>query len=485
MKNLYAILGPPGTGKTTSTSAWMVKQAGIFGPSQVAACSFTKAGAVQLASACPSLPEQNVGTLHSFCFRALGRPTLATKKLKSFNEAFPGSRLSGVQADTNSPYSERDAKETLGDRLLEATELLRARRVPRAEWPSHVLPFADRWDDWKKQTGVMDFTDLLEVCLRDVEAFPGDPMVLCLDEAQDSSRLQLDLLLKWSASMSKFVVAGDDDQVLYQWCGVDPGGLIDFVRALPDDHVTTLAHSYRVPRVVHALAERWIKRSRDRLVKLYHPRDEEGVLRRGLPAFKTPRYLVQQAEKHAAAGRSVLFLASCGYMLHPVIKELKERGVPFHNPYRPARADWSPLVPGEKGRVRSVDRVMSFLREDASIFGEHARFWSGDDVFRWAEKLPADGLFRHGGKKWLASLKGNLLPIEALDLLEWLTPDAGDQVKALGFSSPEAVKRSLEWLCRRATSVEARKLHYPARVVSSRGAAGLLEAPQIMVGTVH
>ena len=58
-----------------------------YGARRVVVTSFTKAAAREIAGRdLAELDEQNVGTLHALCFRALGRPTLAEAKLKEWNE---------------------------------------------------------------------------------------------------------------------------------------------------------------------------------------------------------------------------------------------------------------------------------------------------------------------------------------------------------------------------------------------------------------
>jgi len=72
----FRCFGPPGTGKTT----WLARQIRhakdrYFG-SEIVVCSFTRAAAVEIASRETGIPKQNVGTIHSLCFRAMDAPTI-------------------------------------------------------------------------------------------------------------------------------------------------------------------------------------------------------------------------------------------------------------------------------------------------------------------------------------------------------------------------------------------------------------------------
>ena len=66
----------------------------------------------------------------------------------------------------------------------------------------------------------------------------------------------------------------------------------------------------------------------------YQPRDAVGEVRRMESWIHNPSTVIQAVEQDLADGKTVMALASCEYMLRPLIKELRERALPFHNPYR-------------------------------------------------------------------------------------------------------------------------------------------------------
>jgi superfamily I DNA/RNA helicase len=72
-------------------------------------------------------------------------------------------------------------------------------------------------------------------------------------------------------SVSKVWYAGDDDQAVHRWMGVDVGL---FMNACDD--VEVLDQSYRVPNAAHALAQRVVSRIVDRHEKRWRPTDREG-----------------------------------------------------------------------------------------------------------------------------------------------------------------------------------------------------------------
>ena len=61
-----------------------------------------------------------------------------------------------------------------------------------------------------------------------------------------------------------------------------------------------------------------------------------------------------------------MFLASCSYMLYPLVAILRKNGIPFHNPYRKTNGFWNPLRIGKKGS--SANRILSLLVAASSGF---------------------------------------------------------------------------------------------------------------------
>src|SRR5689334_15297918 len=98
MSNTFLVLGPPGTGKTTYIKNQVEKRLTKYDGSDIMLTSYTRAAAVELAGREMSLPKQNIGTLHAFCFNALGGPDLAELHLKDWNRDYPEFKLGGGKA---------------------------------------------------------------------------------------------------------------------------------------------------------------------------------------------------------------------------------------------------------------------------------------------------------------------------------------------------------------------------------------------------
>lgn len=209
------IFGPPGTGKTTFLSGSVKNTALMRGGDNVLVASFTVTAAAELKGRGLPLPKSQIGTLHSLAYRALDRPPVADEQMDDWNTHHPAYARTAsrkANADDGAPLEAGMSGATEGDALASALDALRARRVPREEWPRDVASFAEKWEDWKRSNGLIDFTDMIEFAVQDVSTAPGAPDVGFFDEVQDFTPLELSLIRSWGQHMERVILAGDDDQ---------------------------------------------------------------------------------------------------------------------------------------------------------------------------------------------------------------------------------------------------------------------------------
>ena len=452
------------TGKTTWLSRQVERACEEHDPQFVMVCSFTRAAVAELNRRDLPIPEQNLGTLHALAYRALRHPEICetSKSLQEFSEEHPRYAMgSGTREGVDDGFATGCDGE--GEQLLMEYSRLRAIMRDRAFWAPRVAAFAATWESWKTETNRVDFTDLISLALQDVDRPMCYPMIGFFDEVQDFTPLEIALVRKWAKTMEQVVLCYDLDQSIYAFKGADPSSLYD-----PSITPLVLKQSYRLPRAVQAAAERLIGQigPEYRFQREYLPREEEGEVVKVSQGFSQPERLIEQAGKYAQAGKSVLFLSTCSYMLTPVLKVLREQGIPFSNPYRRRRRDWNPLLK-VKNQQNAATRVAAFL---AALWRPDMQ-WTVEELLLWMELTK--GVAKRGWKEKAASLpKDTYLPIVSLlGIMDMDTILAAHRGKG-------------EWLREHLSATWRGTAEFALRC-AERDELSLHEEPLLMVGTIH
>ena len=464
------VYGPPGTGKTSFLARQIEFDAQQRGSDAVVALSHTRAAAAEIALRRVPLPPENVGTLHSLAFRALGRPKMVetTECLREFGEAHPAFQMSET-------YSVDDMEALMpskahGDNSLSEYSRYRNLQVPREVWPTTLLNFAELWEDFKQQNGGIDFTDMIELALTDTVAPEARPEVMIVDEGQDLSRLQFALLTKWASHVDKFIMAFDPDQSIYGFSGADP---TVFLETEPSAK-KVLTQSHRVPRLIHGLAMRWIRQTRRADVE-YLPMERDGQLEWGEHQWRRPESLLPEIEQELSReGRTVMVLAACGYMLDPLIKLLRREGFPFCNPYRRKQGAWNPLR-RSRGAVATHDRIADFLAPWAL---NAERMWTAPQLVNWTAIVK--DVFKRGARDQVEQLPAHADEGEIINaLIEAFAKE--DDVAACMEGPPV----NLEWLTNHLKKDKETAARFAIGVAKKFGGEALREQPRLILGTIH
>jgi superfamily I DNA/RNA helicase len=462
-------IGPPGTGKTRALINQLDREASVYNGENVLAVSHTVTAAAELASRCDSLPQANIGTLHSFAYRAIGRPLVVEtpKLMREFSEHYPEWALVQEQSETDTDVWSR--AQNPGTAAFREYSLLRNLDVPRVAWPPDVVLFAERWQEFKDEVDGIDFTDMIEKALLRGYAAPNEPSAIVVDETQDLSRIQYRLLRMWGEQCRHVVSACDPDQTIFQFSGADARVFTDH----PAKRQKVLSQSYRVPRAVHERAMAWIRQIPDREPVDYLPRDEQGEVVEVPVTHKQPDALIESVCSDLDEGLSVMILASCSFLLRDTITALRHEAIPYANPWRPENGAWNPLGRRE-GLHRAPEALRAFLSPD-----EAGRPWNVSEALLWLHVLK--GVLVRGGRAQLEELDETTDPHEVLDLICRVSR-AETQIGSLLF-------RPLEerlWWFRSHLAAEYENLGtFATEIARVRGAGALTEQPRLCVGTIH
>lgn len=482
---IYHVVGPPGTGKTTHLARQASLAVEKYGPEGVTIVSLTRAAAAEIGGRDSGVAAERVGTMHSLLYRDRYKGKLildSPKGIKAWNEwaaarNYHAWRLSGGGTDPDDPHGNGSATATAGDELLERMQLARHRLQDPTTWLPSVKAFALAWIDCCDELDATDFTQLVETGL-DLDACPGQPRVLLADEVQDFSALEASVLRQWAQRTETTVMVGDGDQAIYEWRGADPRGL-DVDAA----HRRVLGQSYRVPKAVHEVAQRVIGRVRERIPAPYLPTPEAGEVetldgaRWGRPEGWLSAVLerLERCRKNSVTdpAQGVMVLAPCAYQVEPILALLRREGIPYGNRYRRKRGDWNPLAGSDTDRATAANQLAAYLAGgEAGWTAAQLRLWI--PLLRSRVKRGDNGVLARGAKTTVERTE-----------TERLTPGAFDGLFASPFDGERAKDRRVEWLLEGAAQKDRDRLRYPVAVYRRGGLEALKSEPLLTVGTIH
>lgn len=245
-----AVAAGPGTGKTKTLIArilYLLEQRNV-GPGEITAVTFTNQAARELkerlmlqAGSRRNISRMHIGTFHSICLDFLKKQ---------------GRKI--FLADTS--VLTEIAKELCGEyglsftpaQLLNKISLAKTRAVSGQE---ELLPqLLQSYQERLHSQGLYDFDDLLtetiKICReshesRKKQTWERGFSYLMVDEFQDISPIQYELILEWNKNGKELFVIGDQDQSIYSFRGSDSRCFTKMMEEYPETRLISLENNYR------------------------------------------------------------------------------------------------------------------------------------------------------------------------------------------------------------------------------------------------
>ncbi|GAA0419694.1 UvrD-helicase domain-containing protein [Leifsonia naganoensis] len=274
------ILAGAGTGKTraiTHRIAYGVAS-GAFTPNRVMALTFTNRSAAELRGRLRQLGAGGVAarTFHAAALAQLNYfwpqvtggqlPSVLDGKGRVLGHAAEKLSLRVDTAMLRDIAAEIEWRKVSGLTLDQYAAALATRPLPGTLSAEQLIDLHRTYEELKDERKQIDFEDVLLVCAGMIEMEPSVAMQVreqyryfVVDEYQDVSPLQHQLLGLWLGSRRDLCVVGDASQTIYSFAGARSEYLLGFEREHPGATVVRLEQNYRSTPGVIATANRLMR----------------------------------------------------------------------------------------------------------------------------------------------------------------------------------------------------------------------------------
>lgn len=139
---------------------------------------------------------------------------------------------------------------------------------------SGFMRLYNAYQDFKKSNKLIDFDDMLYKARAifgsrpDIlEEFRNRYQYLCIDEFQDTSRVQAELIYALAYPKNNLFICGDDDQSIYGFRNAKPQIMLAFQKKFPDCGVANLNINYRCDQKIVSTSKELIRHNKVRFEK--------------------------------------------------------------------------------------------------------------------------------------------------------------------------------------------------------------------------
>ena len=252
----FLVIAGAGSGKTRTITYRIANMLDKGIPqSAILALTFTNKAAREMADRVKDLvgrklPMLTVSTFHAFGVKVL-RESIAHLGFKENFSIYDQTDKMALIKETA-----RSLKIDPADlNLYDLANLFSDIKTGREKWDvdtRQYSPIYDEYNELLKLYNAVDFDDLIVL---PIKLFKEHPDVLAkyrkryryimVDEFQDTSRVQYDLVYLLAQESRNICVVGDDDQSIYSWRGANYENIVQFEKDFPEVKEIKLEQNYR------------------------------------------------------------------------------------------------------------------------------------------------------------------------------------------------------------------------------------------------
>ena len=343
------LLAVPGSGKTTvlvTRLGYMIYGLGIA-PENILTVTYTVAATRDMAARFVSVfGEEYAGRLEfrtingicariiQYCGKLLGKTTYELVT----DEKVLSELLIGIYRDVMKEYPTESDIKAVRTRITYAKNMMLTQTQLR-ELDEEDIPYSEiyvRYCAALKARGWMDYDDQMVYAYRLLKAIPEALEIfrekyryICVDEAQDTSKIQHAIISLLAGERGNLFMVGDEDQSIYGFRAAYPEALMNFGKEHPGAKILLMEDNFRSTAQIVEAAGKFIKKNIHRYEKTMRSSREEGsdIREIGVKSRKGQyRYLLKVAE-NCTEETAILYRDNESAL--PLVDLLERRGLPY------------------------------------------------------------------------------------------------------------------------------------------------------------
>lgn len=319
------LLAVPGSGKTTvlvTRLGYMIYAKGIA-PEKILTVTYTVAATEDMAARFASLFGTDMAdrltfkTINGICagiIHTYGRKTGRTPFALLNDEKVIADTLAKIYQKTEQTYATESDLQTvrtlityIKNSMLTDAEIREMDKTADMK----ISAIYKEYNTWLREQKLMDYDDQMVYAYTMLQRFPELLRLyqdkfpyLCVDEAQDTSKIQHAIIALLASKTENLFMVGDEDQSIYGFRAAYPEALLSFEKNHPGAKVLLMEENFRSGAGIVKAADTFIQKNTLRHKKhMWATKDGEEVVKE--IAVKTRddqyRYLAAVAENCAAA----------------------------------------------------------------------------------------------------------------------------------------------------------------------------------------
>lgn len=280
------VLAVPGAGKTTMLLERINNLSKSIPQNKILTLTFSRTQAIDMKNRFGS-DDTNIMTIHAFCYliirNYLKKFHRELRLLESTDAYNKYDLVRRIYQDINDKKVSREDVLTfftetsyMKNAMLDESYLQKV-RIKNIEKVYEV------YEDFKKSNNYIDFDDMQTIALRLLDENPrllksiqNKYQYFQLDEGQDTSLLQFEILNRIVSLNNNLMVVADDDQSIYSFRAANPDYLLNFKDYYPGAEIFIMNENHRSSKNIASLAGEFIKYNNFRYKKNLISKKEEG-----------------------------------------------------------------------------------------------------------------------------------------------------------------------------------------------------------------